>query len=76
MIIGMIEHKEITMEIKRTFKDALTRQADEAVRICNSSKNNKIGSLNSKSQFNHPQISTKTASTGVAIFRNTPAPVL
>ena len=69
------EHMEIKMEIKRTFKDALTRQADEAVRICNSSKNNKIGSLNFKSQFNNPRISRKTASTGVAIFRNTPAPV-
>ena len=48
------------------------RQADEAVRICNSSKNNKIGSLNSKS---HPRISRKTALTDLAIFRNTLAPV-
>ena len=41
------------MEITGLFKDALTRQANEAVRIKNCKKSE---ILNSKSQFNHPPI--------------------
>ena len=41
------------MKITKTFKDPLTRQANEAVRI-----NNGISGqlLNSKNEFNHPPI--------------------
>ena len=39
------------MEITGVFKDALTRQAEEAVRI--KTRNNEE-LLNSKSEFNHP----------------------
>ena len=39
------------MEITKTFKDALTRQANEAVRIFGR-PGHEI--LNSKSEFNHP----------------------
>ena len=47
------EEVEFVMEITGVFKDALTRQAEEAVRI----KNRKNGELlNSKSEFNHPPI--------------------
>ena len=49
------EHKNETikfkMEITKCFKDALTRQANEAVRISNRSGSQL---LNSKSEFNHP----------------------
>ena len=41
------------MKISGIFKDALSRQANEAVRI-NSRKNGEI--LNSKSEFNHPPV--------------------
>jgi hypothetical protein len=41
------------MGITGLFKDALTRQANEAVRIKNCEKSE---ILNSKSQFNHPPI--------------------
>jgi hypothetical protein len=44
---------EVKMEITGTFKDALSRQADEAVRI-KSRSNTEL--LNSKSEFNHPPI--------------------
>ena len=51
------EHKdeevEFKMEITGTFKDALSRQAEEAVRI-QSRKPSEI--MNSKSEFNHPPI--------------------
>ena len=47
------EDVDYTMEISGVFKDALTRQADEAVRIY-SRKNEEL--LNSKSEFNHPPI--------------------
>jgi hypothetical protein len=54
------EHKEeemnIRMEITQKFRDPLTRQANEAVRIKNRSKN-QGELLNSKSEFNHPPIS-------------------
>ena len=49
------EHKNETvkfqMQITNQFKDALTRQANEAVRICSRPS---ASSLNSKSEFNHP----------------------
>ena len=45
---------EFKMEITGLFDDALTRQANEAVRIKNCKKSEL---LNSKSQFNHPPIS-------------------
>ena len=41
------------MEITKKFKDALTRQANEAVRIY-SRPGHEI--LNSKSEFNHPPL--------------------
>ena len=47
------ENIEFKMEITGLFKDALTRQANEAVRIKNCGKSE---ILNSKSQFNHPPI--------------------
>ena len=53
----ILEHKEeemdVSMEITGVFKDALSRQADEAVRI-KSRKSWEL--LNSKSEFNHPPI--------------------
>ena len=54
----VLEHPEednihFKMEITGLFKDALTRQANEAVRIKNCEKSE---ILNSKSQFNHPPI--------------------
>ena len=52
-------NEEITvgMELTGKFKDALTRQADEAVRIYS---RNKSELLNSKSEFNHPPIARVT----------------
>ena len=49
------EHEDVDfkMEITGVFKNALTRQAEEAVRI-KSRKNSEL--MNSKSQFNHPPI--------------------
>ena len=41
------------MEITDKFRDPLTRQANEAVRI---SKRKKFELLNSKNEFNHPPI--------------------
>ena len=41
------------MEVTRVFKDALTRQANESVRI-SSRPNDEL--LNSKTQFQHPPI--------------------
>ena len=53
------EHKEeemvISMKITKIFKDPLTRQANEAVRIGKRNEN-KEELLNSKSEFNHPPI--------------------
>ena len=48
------EDIEIKMEITKPFKDALTRQSNEAVRIQNREKRQL---LNSKSEFNHPPTS-------------------
>ena len=47
------EEVNFKMEITGTFKDALSRQAEEAVRI---QARNPSESMNSKSQFNHPPI--------------------
>ena len=47
------ENVKFTMEITKKFKDALTRQANEAVRIF-SRPGHEI--LNSKSEFNHPPL--------------------
>ena len=51
----MTDHKQenvkFQMEITNKFKDALTRQANEAVRIYSRPA---LESLNSKSEFNHP----------------------
>ena len=53
----MLEHKdedlEYKMEITGVFRDALSRQADESVRI-QARKNTEL--INSKSEFNHPPI--------------------
>ena len=49
------EEMRIKMKITRKFKDPLTRQANEAVRI-NQRNNNKGELLNSKSEFNHPPL--------------------
>ena len=53
----LLEHPnegvDYKMEITGVFKDALTRQANEAVRI---SSRQKSQLLNSKSEFNHPPI--------------------
>ena len=53
----MLEHVnedvDFVMEITGVFRDALTRQADEAVRI-HARKNEEL--MNSKSEFNHPPI--------------------
>ena len=45
------------MEITKKFRDPLTRQANEAVRI---SGRNKTEILNSKSEFNNPPITKIT----------------
>ena len=47
------ENVKFSMEITNKFKDALTRQANEAVRIYSRPGTE---SLNSKSEFNHPPI--------------------
>ena len=47
------EEVKFKMEITKKFKDALTRQANEAVRIY-SRPSHEI--LNSKSEFNHPPL--------------------
>ena len=47
------EDIEVSMKITRTFKDALSRQANEAIRIENR-KPDEL--LNSKSEMNHPKI--------------------
>ena len=53
----LVEHEQedvdFVMEITGVFRDALTRQADEAVRIY-TRKNEEL--MNSKSEFNHPPI--------------------
>jgi hypothetical protein len=48
------ENVKFQMKITNKFKDALTRQANEAVRIYSVPDPN---SLNSKSEFNHPPMS-------------------
>ena len=53
----MLEHEDeevkFKMEITGVFSDALSRQADESVRI-QARKNTEL--MNSKSEFNHPPI--------------------
>ena len=49
------EEMMIKMKITKKFKDPLTRQANEAVRI-NQRNKNKGELLNSKSEFNHPPL--------------------
>ena len=53
----MSDHKNekirFKFKIKNKFKDALTRQADESVRI---NMREKSELLNSKNEFNHPPI--------------------
>jgi hypothetical protein len=51
------EEMKIRMEVTRKFRDPLTRQANEAVRI---SHRKKLELLNSKSEFNHPPIARIT----------------
>ena len=48
---------KVKESITQRFKDPLTRQANEAVRITN---RNKIELLNSKNEFNHPPITRIT----------------
>ena len=51
------ENMEIKMEITRPYKDALSKQANEAVRICNRIKNNNKEMINSKSNSTtHPSL--------------------
>ena len=56
-----IEHKnedmKFSMQVTKKFKDPLTRQANEAVRISNRGK---MELLNSKTEFNHPPIARIT----------------
>ena len=49
------EEMKISMKIIQKFKDPLTREANEAVRINNRSKK-KYELLNSKNEFHHPPI--------------------
>ena len=49
------EEMRIKMKITRKFKDPLTRQSNEAVRISQRNQN-KGELLNSKSEFNHPPL--------------------
>ena len=51
------EEMKVKMKIIQKFKDPLTRQANEAVRISN---RNKMELLNSKNEFNHPPIARIT----------------
>ena len=51
------EDMKFSMEITRKFKDPLSRQANEAVRISSRATNEL---LNSKNEFNHPPIARTT----------------
>ena len=51
------EEIRVSMEITKQFRDPLTRQADEAVRI---SSRAKVEILNSKNEFNHPPLARIT----------------
>ena len=51
------EEISVGMELTGKFKDALTRQADEAIRI---NSHNTLELMNSKSEFNHPPIARVT----------------
>ena len=66
----LLEHKyenvQYKFEITQKFKDALTRQANEAVRI-NSRNNSEL--LNSKSEFNHPPVARVIVEKSKKIFK-------
>ena len=66
-----IDHKneeiEFSMKITNTFKEPLSRQANEAVRIKNRGQKE---TLNSKSEFNHPPIARITVDGKKTFFRN------
>ena len=49
------EEMKVKMKITKKFRDPLTRQANEAVRIAHRSKN-QGELLNSESEFNHPPV--------------------
>ena len=55
------------MAITKRFKDPLTRQGNEAVRISNRAKNS-----NSKTEFNHPPISRITIEKSKKIVKKYP----
>ena len=61
------EEIKYRMEITKKFRDPLTRQANEAVRIT-SRKKNEI--LNSKTEFNHPQVARITVERNNKKFKN------
>ena len=72
----MFQHKEIdhkneeiefSMKITNTFKEPLSRQANEAVRIKNREQKE---TLNSKSEFNHPPIARITVDGKKTFFSN------
>ena len=56
------ENKKVrfNLKINKVFKDPLTRQANEGVKIFRSS--NQVSILNSKSEFNHPPTNRVTIS--------------
>ena len=56
------------MKITNKFRDPLSRQANEAVRI---SKRPKSEILNSKTEFNHPPIARVTIERNKIFQRNT-----
>ena len=67
----MLEHEDepvdFVMEITGVFKDALSRQAEEAVRI-HARKNDEL--LNSKSEFNHPPVARVVVEKSNKKFKN------
>ena len=71
----MSEHKyekekvKFQMEISGKYKDALTRQANEAVRIYSRSGKEL---LNSKSEFNHPPLARIVIEKNVKVWPKTP----
>ena len=67
------ENMKYRMEITKQFRDPLTRQANEAVRI---SQRSKYEILNSKNEFNHPPIAriTVEGKRRKQNYKNVPAP--
>jgi hypothetical protein len=66
------EEVDFKMEITGVFKDALSRQAEESVRI-QARKNSEL--MNSKSQFNHPPIARIVVEKNKSKFTNRNAQV-